>query len=151
MKPEAILVIVFEIISILALIFLLIVGSEENDGEPEVCVEETCFVVEIADDLESRSQGLMFRENLGENDGMLFIFPKSGNYNFWMRNTFIPLDIIWMNGEGDVVYIEKDAQPCTDICIPVDPGIEAKYVLEINANKSQEVGISLGKRLDIRN
>ena len=61
----------------------------------------------------------MFRESLNENSGMLFIFPKEDFHNFWMKNTLIPLDIIWINSAKEIVFIENNAQPCLKIFVKV--------------------------------
>ena len=58
--------------------------------------------------------GLMFRENMDSDRGMLFIFEKEGEYPFWMKNTLIPLDIIWINKDKEVVFISENAQPCEE-------------------------------------
>lgn len=89
---------------------------ERNTTIPEVCSEKTCFTVELARTAEQQQQGLMYRETMGEEYGMLFIFPDTTLHNFWMKNTRIPLDIIWINDQFQVVRIFT-AQPCiTDPC-----------------------------------
>ena len=91
-----------------------------------------CFTVEIADTPTEREKGLMNRESMAENHGMLFIFLASDFYNFWMKNTLIPLDIIWLDDQMNVVRI-LTAQPCeTDFCEIYKPGALAKYVVEFN-------------------
>jgi len=116
----------------------------------EVCFEENCFVVEIVDSVEERQQGLMFRESLDRDKGMLFIFEQSGVYAFWMKNTLIPLDIIWINSEKEIVFIAKDAQPCEadEACQSINPGKEALYVLEVNAGVTTEINLEVGDKLD---
>ncbi|MSS74194.1 DUF192 domain-containing protein [Candidatus Pacearchaeota archaeon] len=109
---------------------------------PKVCFENSCFEVEIVDDDLERTRGLMFRENLANNMGMLFIFEKLGVYPFWMKNTILSLDIIWINSEFEVVHIEKETVPQS--LSNLNPKVEAKYVLEINAGLSIDKNIEIG-------
>ena len=105
--------------------------------------------IEIADNYEERRQGLMFREKLDENSGMLFIFESSGEYDFWMKNTLIPLDIIWINEDYKIVDIQK-AVPCMDVaCRSYIPNGEARYVLEVNSGFAEENGINIGDEVNI--
>jgi len=110
-----------------------------------VCVNVSCFNVEIADTDEKRKIGLMYREELDEAEGMFFIFPEEGIYPFWMKNTLIPLDIIWIDNSKRVVFIYKNSQPCgAGECPSINPGVNAQYVLEINAGFSDNLGINVG-------
>lgn len=85
--------------------------------------------VEVADTQFSRSRGLMYRDELGENDGMLFVFPEPGYYSMWMKHTFIPLSVAFINENGVILNI-ADMQPETLIAHDSD-GL-AKYALEMN-------------------
>lgn len=116
-----------------------------------VCVNENCFTVEIAETEAQRTKGLMNRSKLDEDKGMLFIFNKEGVYPFWMKNTLIPLDIIWIDNNYKVVFIGKNVQPCKSlICPTTKPLVKAKYVLEINAGISDKLGIKVGDILNIK-
>lgn len=108
--------------------------------------QDKCFNVEIAKTPAERERGLMFRAKLGENAGMLFIFEKEGIYPFWMKNTLISLDIIWIDKNFKVVYFAETAKPCPDVgdCPLISPGVLAKYVLEINGGSLSEENIRLG-------
>ena len=89
---------------------------------------------EIADTPLKKMRGLMFRKSLAANDGMIFPFDSEGYQGFWMMNTSIPLDLIWLNSTKHIVFIQKDAQPCTITDCPVyKPDSPAMYVLETNA------------------
>ena len=113
-----------------------------------VCFKNHCFDVELAKTAAEISRGLMFKENLGQNKGMLFAFEKESEYPFWMKNTLIPLDIIWINENKEVVFIEKNAQPCKkEICESINPGQKAKYVLEINKGLVDKMGLKTGDYL----
>jgi uncharacterized protein len=119
---------------------------------PRVCFEKTCFDVEIADTIYKQQTGLMNRENLGKDKGMLFVFEKEEAHKFWMKNTLIPLDMIWIDGNSKIIYIQKNAQPCkAEPCETFGPDENAKYVLEINEGLAEEMGIEVGDELEIRN
>lgn len=127
---------------------ILLAPSSKQGLGPEVCYKEYCFSIELARTLEERTTGLMFRKSLGENQGMLFIFDSEGNYPFWMENTLIPLDIIWINKDKKIVFINENSQPCrSKNCPLIIPGVKANYVLEINAGISQKIGLKVGDRL----
>jgi len=116
-----------------------------HENSSEVCFTGGCFAVEVADTPEERQQGLMFRESLAPGSGMLFDFGKEGEYAFWMKNTLIPLDMIWMNGTGQVVFIARDVQPCkSDPCPSIFPASRARYVLEVSAGTAERLGLRIG-------
>ncbi|MFH0832785.1 MAG: DUF192 domain-containing protein [Candidatus Aenigmatarchaeota archaeon] len=102
---------------------------------------------EIADTPAERTQGLMFRKSLDEDNGMLFIFESNGYYSFWMKNTYIPLDIIWINN-NHVIHIEH-AIPCNDSCISYYPNSSARYVLEVNGGFTDRYNIRIGDTITI--
>lgn len=109
----------------------------------KACINKNCFVVRIADSDFERSRGLMNVAQLDDAEGMLFVFKKTDVYPFWMKNTLIPLDIIWIN-EDKVVYISHDANPCTqEECPKIDPGTQANYVLELNGGIAERLGIKV--------
>jgi uncharacterized protein len=88
--------------------------------------------VEIAADDDTRTQGLMFRDHLADDRGMIFLFPETGEYPFWMKNTLIPLDMIWIDEARRVAHVGHDIQPCkADPCPSYPPNARAKYVLEV--------------------
>ena len=128
------------LIVILGLIFALIYFCRPIK---QVCFSTTCFSVELAKTPAEQQQGLMNRKTLADNAGMLFIFNKEGNYPFWMKNTLIPLDIIWLDAKGKVVTI-RSAEPCkVSDCPDYNPSGNAKYVLEINHDAASDI-IKLG-------
>ena len=98
-----------------------------------VTVGEQTFKVEVAQDSFSRQQGLMFRESLDLNAGMIFVFDEPGQHPFWMKNTLIPLDIIWISAENIITDITT-MQPCAlDPCPSYQPNELSLYVLEVGA------------------
>ena len=89
---------------------------------------------EIVDTPDAVERGLMFRESLGPNEGMLFVFEKAGFYPFWMKNTLIPLDIIWIDEAWRIVSIAESVPPCrADPCPTYPPAGDARYVVEVSA------------------
>ena len=103
---------------------------------------EAAFRVEIADTEAERAQGLMHRESLAASAGMLFVFPRPQTVGFWMKNTLIPLDMIFMDAGGTVRRIGHEAQPHDTR--PVMGGDNIKTVLEINGGLSRRIGIEPG-------
>lgn len=101
------------------------------------------FQAEIADSPEERSRGLMFRKALGRKEGMLFLFPSERHQSFWMRNTLIPLDMIFIRADRTILGIVENAVPETDTSRSV-PG-ESQFVLEINGGVSGTEGIRTGQ------
>jgi len=111
----------------------------------KVCINLNCFSVELAETNAEREKGLMYRKELGWGNGMLFIFDKEGVYPFWMKNTLIPLDIIWIDKNYTVVFINKNSQPCgVGDCQSINSDVNAQYVLEINAGLCDNLGINMG-------
>jgi len=106
--------------------------------------------IEIADDSNEQSKGLMHRTNLEWNNGMLFVFDDEENQSFWMKNTFIPLDMIFIDEKFRVVDIEENVPPCVvQNCQSYVSNQPAKYVLEVNAGYTQANGIETGDILKI--
>ena len=92
----------------------------------------------------------MFRDSLDKNKGMLFIYQAHSKQSFWMKNTLIPLDIIWINKDKKVVFISENAQPCKWYsCYSIKPTAEAKYVLEVNSGVVQKIGLKTEDKLNL--
>ncbi len=103
---------------------------------------EAVFSVEVADTQEARAQGLMNRESLPASAGMLFVYPRPRSVGFWMKDTLIPLDMIFMDRTGTVQKIGHEAQPHDER--PVMGGDGIQTVLEINGGMARRIGISEG-------
>ena len=103
------------------------------------------FMVEIADDDAERERGLMFRDPLADDRGMLFQFPDVAERGFWMRNTPSPLDIIYIDPRGRIVSIAKNAAPQSDTVLPSNG--PASGVLELRAGRADEIGARAGDKV----
>ena len=103
------------------------------------------FSVELADSPDERSRGLMFRETMPSASGMLFIYPRPQHANFWMKNTLIPLDMVFADGAGRVTRVHSNAKP-QDLT-PIDGGDGVVVVLEINGGLAARLGIAPGAEL----
>ncbi|OGZ78582.1 MAG: hypothetical protein A2358_01760 [Candidatus Staskawiczbacteria bacterium RIFOXYB1_FULL_37_44] len=148
----------FEILFLIILVFIfayalfysvnILFAPGAQQGE--ACFGQNCFFVELAKTNAEREKGLMYRKELNKNSGMLFVFDKEGVYPFWMQNTLISLDIIWINSNNKIVFIAENAQPCKGlICSQIKPGVKAKYVLEINAGLANNFNIKIGDLVQI--
>lgn len=116
----------------------------------KVCINDVCFNVEIANNEEDRKKGLMNRHFLPENEGMLFIFEKEEIYPFWMKNTLISLDIIWINENMKIIDI-KEAEPCiSEDCKIYNPRDKALYVLEINKGLSRKHQLMVNDKITFK-
>jgi uncharacterized membrane protein (UPF0127 family) len=102
--------------------------------------------IEIADNDYERQLGLMNRKEMKENQGMLFIFPNETMQSFWMRNTLIPLDIVFVNSKKNIVTIHKNTHTLSDQSYP--SSAPAEYVLELNAGFTDRHNIQLGDKLN---
>ena len=100
------------------------------------------FRLEIADDEEERAQGLMNRDHLAHAAGMLFVYPSERPVAFWMRNTLIPLDMIFIDASGAVVGVHENAVPHDET--PIPSGASVRFVLEINGGLARKIGIVPG-------
>lgn len=103
------------------------------------------FTVEVADDPDERARGLMHRESLGASRGMLFLYEAPQRAAFWMRNTLIPLDMIFLDERGVVTRVHENAVPLDETSIDGGPGVLA--VLEINGGLAGRMGIAEGAEL----
>lgn len=119
-------------------------------GPRAVMPSGAVYRLELALTPEDQAQGLMYRESLPPNTGMLFVFPESEPHHFWMKNTMIPLDMIWMDESGKVVFVSVNTPPCkADPCATYGPDGPARQVLEIAGGMAAKEKISVGSTLAI--
>ncbi len=108
---------------------------------------------ELADTPQKRAEGLMYRTHLGADRGMLFTFLQAQAWTFWMKNTKIPLDIIWMNEKKQIVHIEPNVPICTrqdDSCPQYRPNDESLYVLELAGGRAESLKLQRGSKLQFK-
>ena len=119
--------------------FLLI----QNKKESYVEIAGQKIRVDVVRTQADQNKGLSGRRSLNENEGMLFVFENPGPHPFWMKDMNFPIDIIWFDGEGKIVYIKKNAEPGSYPDI-FDPGRDASYVLEVASGFSDTNNLELG-------
>jgi uncharacterized membrane protein (UPF0127 family) len=133
---------------LLSLLILSLSGCHQN--QHKVTINDIEFYVELADDDNERAMGLMYRKEMSDEEGMLFIFPNSQYRAFWMKNTLIPLDILYFDQNRKLININENTPPCkntTTRCPNYPSEKPAKYVLEINAGLSKKHGFRTGDEL----
>lgn len=161
------------VIAVLAVIIALIYWLREDEaGEviymPDKATEEPSFVkegelsfldegstdtlmhiaIEVADDNQQRSQGMMYRSSMADTTGMLFIFDSPNEQSFWMKNVKIPLDIMYVAADSTIFMIYKSVMPYSDKSIPSEE--EALYVVEVNGGFSNRYNIEEGDRITFK-
>ncbi|MEZ5811131.1 MAG: DUF192 domain-containing protein [Rhizobiaceae bacterium] len=105
---------------------------------------EASYTIEIADNEEERARGLMFRTQLDADRGMLFVFDLTAQRGFWMKNTPLPLDLLFIAESGRVVAIRKGVPFSEEIIAPIYP---VRFVLELNEGTAENAGIRIGARV----
>jgi len=129
------------------LLLVLLVSCAQG---PAILFEDATFALELVETPKEKEQGLMFRESLPKNQGMLFIFEDEARRMFWMKDTLIPLDMIFLNEGLEVVDVKNDVQPCKKDPCPRYISKPARYVLEINSGLARTHGIEVGKTARLR-
>ena len=134
---------------------LLILGTHGCTASMEatpvtVTLHGQRFSVELATSEAAREHGLMMRTTLAADHGMLFVFPDTAPRGFWMKNTLIPLDILYFDAERRLVSAQRDVPPCKADPCPVYPSAgPARYVLELSAGTAGRIGVRDGDTLAI--
>src|SRR3989338_3105936 len=132
-------------------VFVFSISFAQGATDDQACFAEKCVNVEVAQTPDMWLKGLQNRESLDQNSGMLFIFEVGRRQGFWMKDTLIPLDIIWLNEEKRVVHIEHNAPPCQrDKCKTYMPIPAALYVLEINGGDAEKLNINIGDVAELK-
>lgn len=133
-----------------AVLFLLTVGAHAAVADSAVTLHGKRFSTEFATTDESREQGLMNRTAMAADHSMLFVFSDDEPRTFWMKNTLIPLDIIYFDKDRKLVSMQLNAQPCkADPCALYPSDGSARYVLELNAGTAGKLGLKVGEPLAI--
>lgn len=134
------------------LIAALVFGLPVTDLARAGCAPDTlevqgasgvqAFHIEVADTAEERATGLMYRARMASSAGMLFVYPAPQHVRFWMKNTLIPLDMVFADATGTVTRVHEGAIP--EDLTPIDGGEGVRYVLEINAGLAGRMGLAPG-------
>lgn len=136
------------VLFLLAMAGVICGGCQAHEASSRLCLGRACYDVEVVQTPEAREKGLMFRDRLDQGKGMLFIFDQSGDYAFWMQNMKFSIDILWISAEKKVVHIEQNVPPCqAEPCAVYDPGVPARFVLEIPAGDAVRYGITQGMQV----
>ena len=144
------------VVSVLTLAVLLSgCSKEDTDGISTTHVtfpNGKTIVVEIERKTAELMKGMMFRDSLAEDHGMLFVNPKEDVYSYWLYQTRIPLDIIWMDHDRRVVEMSLDTPPCKSTsakdCTNYGGNYKSKYVLEVSAGVAAKNGLKVGDTLN---
>jgi hypothetical protein len=127
----------------------IVVTQPKQPAVEELTIEtgkgEKAFSVEVVREEKERSRGLMFRQTMDADHGMLFDYDPPQDVSFWMKNTFIPLDIIFVGADGRIIAIAENTTPLS--LEPIPSGGPARGVLEINGGLSAKLGIKVGDRV----
>ncbi len=141
-------------IAVIAFVVLVFVGTMFNfvNGKRPLSIKtltgnEVTYRVERATTPKELATGLMYRKKLAPKTGMIFLFGKERLTNMWMKNTLIPLDMVFFDKKGTVTYVHKDAKPMDETLIP--SFLPAFGVLEINAGETGKYNITVGSKLDL--
>lgn len=121
------------------------VGAASAATAPTVTLAGHTFSIEFATTPAAQEHGLMNRTSMPADHGMLFVFADAQPRTFWMKNTLIPLDILFFDAHGRLVAVQADAQPCkADPCSLYPSNEPARYVLELNAGTAAKLGLRKG-------
>ena len=133
---------------IAALVALSLSGCASADA-PWVELAGARYTVEVANDDAERARGLMFRDTLADGHGMLFIHDRTEPLAYWMKNTRIPLDILYFDDALELVSQQRDVPPCSagNACPAYPSAAPARYVLELNAGEAARLQLSAGMRM----
>jgi uncharacterized membrane protein (UPF0127 family) len=137
---------------LLLIVFALALAGCPASNEPSVTLKGRRYAVEIMSDPAGHERGLMFREHLDPDRGMLFVFPDLAPRAFWMKNTRIPLDILYFDGDAKFVSAMYAAPPCVsggNACPSYPSTAPARYVLELNAGIGRALDLKPGDALTL--
>ncbi|MFC2143359.1 DUF192 domain-containing protein [Candidatus Aenigmatarchaeota archaeon] len=135
-------------LSLIILFMLVLLVGCVSQQETKVSFGEVNITVDVADEPDEWEKGLMNVDSLDQDRGMLFIFPDETEKSFWMRNTLIPLDIVFVSSDMRIVNIFPNARPCVEARCSYYNAI-AKYVVEVNGNFTIENNIEIGDTIQI--
>ncbi len=136
-------------ITTLAIVLLLSL-SACAESKPYVKLKGQTITVEVADSPSKQAIGLMYRNKLADDHGMLFIYPRTETLSFWMKNTLISLDILFFDKDLRLISVAADTPPCkVSRCPSYQSTAPGKYVLEVNAGLANKWGVQVGDKLEL--
>lgn len=144
-KPSKNSLVTFVVLGVLALI-LLVASLLSAGGGDRMAVNGEMFSYEVSDSVEERALGLSGREGMPQDHAMLFIFPAPIQSGIWMKDMNFPIDIVWLDTNKTVIYLEEDVAPETYPEI-FYPDTKANYVVEFNAGTAESIGLEIGDTL----
>ena len=141
MKKTAVLLFLLVLVSVILLSKVTRIRIFFPDGET--------IIADLAETEEERSRGLMFRNTINDDQGMLFVFEQEGLYSFWMKNMNITIDILWLDRQKRIVHLEHNVPPCKkEPCPTYATLVPAKYVLELKAGSIEKRMLKLYDRIE---
>jgi len=154
-------IILISLVTMISVIVISLSVNLESNNDPSIStnydfstkkikIDNIVLTVQVADTFDKRKQGLQFQEKLPYDQGMLFDFVESRVISMWMPNMKFSLDIMWFDDKGNIVYIEKNMQPCAsiDFCKSVNPNEQkARYVLEVTKGFIDKFGVNENSKL----
>jgi len=120
-----------------------VLGEAQGDSASAAAAKPLAVDVEIAEQDKDRQRGLMFRKQMADERGMIFVFAEREEHSFWMHNTCIPLDMVFVDEDGFIVGIEENTPTISDDTF--SPGCPSKYVIEVNAGYTRAHGVKAGQ------
>ncbi|WP_266183894.1 DUF192 domain-containing protein [Dyella humicola] len=134
----------------LLMVFATGAFAAPQPNAPAVQLHGKRFTTEFATNNASRERGLMMRTELAADHSMLFVFPEDDQRWFWMKNTLIPLDILYFDGHRKLVSVQANVPPCkADPCPSYPSDLPARYVLELAGGTAAKIGVQVGDELTI--
>ncbi|HEY6405220.1 MAG TPA: DUF192 domain-containing protein [Nitrososphaeraceae archaeon] len=127
-----------------------IVDPNDQPIKARIIVNGFAILADVAITDEDQIKGLSIRDQMNENEGMLFVYGEPSRQSFWMKDMKFPIDIIWLNGTGSVVHVEENLKPCVPSleCPSFSPNENAQYVLETVAGFAQKHHLKIGTDID---
>jgi uncharacterized membrane protein (UPF0127 family) len=134
---------------LLIFIFSFAIASYSREFIKVFLPNGVSITAELAVTDEERQQGLMYREKIDSDQGMLFVFEEEDKYSFWMKNMKFSIDILWLDRDKKIVHIERKVPPCKSLpCPTYSPLIPSMYVLELKAGSADENHLKLYDKLE---
>ncbi len=128
--------------------------SASHTDQPHVIINDHVITVELVSTFEEKQKGLMYRESLDKDAGMLFLYDDEQALVYWMKNTLIPLDMIFLSADQTIIHIAENVPPCEPLesndCPGYGPTEEGQYVLEVNGGYAEAHDIEVGDQVEFQ-